>query len=78
MLEKFIRLADENDIALQLFTNRADMPCGSTVGPTTAAELGIPGIDLGIPMLAMHSARETAALSDIHDLYDLMRCYYLG
>ncbi len=78
MLEKFIRLADENNIALQLFTNRADMPCGSTVGPTTAAELGIPGIDLGIPMLAMHSARETAALSDIHDLYDLMRCYYLG
>ena len=76
MLEKFIRLADENDIALQLFTNRADMPCGSTVGPTTAAELGMPGIDLGIPMLAMHSARETAALSDIHDLYELMRFYW--
>ena len=76
MLEKFIRLADENDIALQLFTNRADMPCGSTVGPTTAAELGMPGIDLGIPMLAMHSSRETAALSDIEDLYHLMLCYY--
>ena len=76
MLEKFICLANDNDISVQLFTNRADMPCGSTVGPTTAAELGMPGIDLGIPMLAMHSARETAALSDMEDLYNLMLCYY--
>ena len=75
MLKHFIALAQKCRIPLQFFTNRADMPCGSTVGPTTAAELGIAGIDLGIPMLAMHSARETAALADIWQLYRLMACF---
>ena len=74
-LAAITQLARQHRISLQYFTNRADMPCGSTVGPTTAADLGIPGVDLGIPMLAMHSARETANLDDIWQLYRLMEMF---
>ena len=43
---------------------RNDMPCGSTVGPAISASLGIPTVDIGEPMLSMHSIREMTAASD--------------
>lgn len=51
-------------VPLQLFAMRADLACGSTVGPIVASKLGMEGVDVGAPMLAMHAARETMALSD--------------
>ena len=45
---------------------RSDLPCGSTIGPITAAELGVPTVDVGAPMLSMHSCREMCGTLDVH------------
>jgi len=42
-----------------------DSPCGSTIGPIMAAKAGIKTIDIGAPMLAMHSIRETCGVIDL-------------
>ena len=52
------------EVPVQEFVTRADMGCGSTIGPITATALGIPVIDVGLPQWAMHSIRETAGAHD--------------
>lgn len=52
-------------VPLQRYEHRADLPCGSTVGPMTAARTGIPTVDVGAPQLAMHSAREVMGAQDV-------------
>jgi aspartyl aminopeptidase len=51
-------------VPCQQFVMRNDLACGSTIGPLTAAGLGVAAVDVGIPQLAMHSIRETAGSSD--------------
>ena len=63
-------------IQAQHFAARSDARCGSTVGPGCAARLGIPAVDLGIPMLAMHSARETAHLDDQERLVLYLQAFF--
>ncbi len=52
-------------VPLQRYEHRADLPCGSTIGPLTAARTGIPTVDVGAPQLAMHSAREFMGADDV-------------
>lgn len=58
------KIAAESSIPLQTFAMRADLGCGSTVGPIVGASLSLRTVDCGAPMLSMHSARETMALVD--------------
>lgn len=60
-----VRLAaEEAGVPLQSFAMRSDLACGSTIGPITAARLGITTVDVGMPQLAMHAAREQAGSHD--------------
>ena len=62
---RFMAFCREVGTPVQQFVTRSDLGCGSTIGPITAAQLGIPAIDVGNPMLSMHSAREMAAADDV-------------
>jgi len=70
-----IRLAEAGGIPYQWFVNRTDLACGSTVGPLVGAQLGIRTVDVGNPMLSMHSAREMCGSQDQKWMVGLMRAF---
>lgn len=63
MFELFCR---EVGYVPQRFVVRTDLPCGSTIGPITASQLGLATVDVGAPMLSMHSCRELCGTIDVH------------
>jgi aspartyl aminopeptidase len=64
------------NVPLQVFVTRNDMPCGSTVGPTVSAMLGIPTVDIGEPILSMHSIREMMAIKDHESMIRLVSAFF--
>ncbi|MDP6968414.1 MAG: M18 family aminopeptidase [Gammaproteobacteria bacterium] len=69
-------LAQQQELPIQSFVVRSDMGCGSTIGPITAAQLGIKTVDLGMPTLAMHSIRELAGSQDVAVTIALLQAFY--
>ncbi len=67
---------DAAGVNSQEFVSNNVVPCGSTIGPITATRLGIRTVDVGIPILSMHSARELAGVSDLHDLARVAETYF--
>jgi aspartyl aminopeptidase len=61
---EFIEVCDGVGVPVQHYVHRNDLPCGSTIGPITAARLGIATVDVGAPQLSMHSARELMGSTD--------------
>lgn len=72
---QFKLICEQNNIPYQTFVMRNDMPCGSTVGPTVSASLGIPTVDIGEPMLSMHSIREMTAVKDHESMTQLVSAF---
>ncbi|MFT5728573.1 MAG: aspartyl aminopeptidase [Desulforhopalus sp.] len=65
-------ICDAAGIIPQEFVMRSDMPCGSTIGPLTAARLGVQAIDIGAPTLGMHSIRELTGSKDPEMLFQTL------
>lgn len=72
----FRDLCHAAEVPVQSFVTRADMGCGSTIGPITATELGVPTLDVGVPQWAMHSIRETAGARDVEHLTRVLTAFF--
>lgn len=72
----FREICREAEVPVQRFSNRADLPGGSTLGNISTAHLSVPSVDIGLPQLAMHSACEVAGSRDIAYLIRAMAVYF--
>lgn len=61
---RFMMLCETAGVPFQHYTHRTDLGCGSTIGPIIASRLGIASVDVGCPMWAIHSVRESAGVLD--------------
>lgn len=60
----FAQICEKAGVPYQRFVNHSDVAGGSTLGNILAASLPMRGVDMGNPVLAMHSARETGSVAD--------------
>ena len=72
----FVDACIKTNVPIQYFASRNNMACGSTIGPITATRLGIDTIDVGIPQLSMHSAREVCGTQDPIFMQDALQTYF--
>ena len=64
------------EVPVQRYSNRADLPGGSTLGNISSAHLSIPTVDIGLPQLAMHASYEVSGSRDTADLVKVMTEYF--
>ena len=75
---RFIQLCQQAKVPYQQYVHRTDLGCGSTIGPMIAANLGIPTVDVGCPMWAMHSLRESAGVADHSDMIAVLKTLFVS
>lgn len=73
---KFIRLCEQAGVPYQQYAHRNDLGCGSTIGPIVASRLGVNSVDVGSPMWAMHSLRESAGVLDHTYMIRVLSSHY--
>jgi len=69
---RVLEAAERAGVQMQKLIFRSDLPCGFTVGPISSAGLSISAVDIGNPLWAMHSSRETASISDHNSMIKLL------
>ncbi len=71
------QICRKEDIPYQKYVNRSDIPGGGTLGSVASSFLPVKTVDIGVPLLAMHSAVETMGVLDMKALTDLIRAFYV-
>ena len=72
----FKEICRKNNVPVQVFANRADLPGGSTLGNLQSHTVPVPMVDIGLAQLAMHSAVETAAVADADAMVRAVAGFY--
>jgi aspartyl aminopeptidase len=72
----FRLLCQRAGVVPQQFVSRADVACGSTIGPITAGRVGLKVVDIGNPLLSMHSAREVAGTADVAAMIRVLEAFF--
>jgi aspartyl aminopeptidase len=75
---EWARACEAAGVRYQEFVSNNAVPCGSTIGPLTATRLGIRTIDVGLPLLSMHSARELAGAADPENFTSAIGAFFAG
>lgn len=73
---RFMTLCESAGVPFQHYTHRTDLGCGSTIGPIIASRLGVASVDVGSPMWAMHSLRESAGVADVGYMIAAMKAAF--
>ncbi|MCM1053546.1 MAG: M18 family aminopeptidase [Ruminococcus sp.] len=72
----FKKICEENNIPVSYYTSRNDLTTGSTLASLSLKHLSINSLDIGLPMLAMHSGRELIGIKDTYYLYKSFKAFY--
>ncbi|MEV7090975.1 M18 family aminopeptidase [Streptomyces sp. NPDC093085] len=74
----FAAACEKAGVPWQSFVSNNAMPCGTTIGPITAARHGIQTVDIGVAILSMHSARELCGADDPYHLANVLAAFLAG
>ncbi len=72
----FVDACSAVGVPTQTYVHRADLACGSTIGPVVAARMGIPVVDVGMAQLSMHSIRELMATADVENMLEAFGAWW--
>jgi aspartyl aminopeptidase len=75
-IARFQLLCREAGVTPQHFVSRSDLACGSTIGPISAGRVGLRTVDVGSPLLSMHSIREMAAVADVAAMQKVLDLFF--